>query len=102
MAEPERAVSAKSMRTLERILEAKGIQLIPESLDDESLEESPGNQEWHRRARAEYALNRWKTATPPRFRDAEATLPEAAAWADHALSDTASAGALLLTGLTSA
>jgi DNA replication protein DnaC len=92
--------SARSMRALERILAAKGIELVSEGLDDESSEENPGDQAWHRRARAEYALNRWKTATPPRFRDAEATLPEVEAWADHALSDTASAGALLLTGTT--
>lgn len=100
MAEPERAGSARSMRTLERILAAKGIERVPGSLGEESPEENPGDQAWHRRTRAEYALNRWKTATPPRFRYAEATLPEVAAWADRALSDTASAGALLLTGLT--
>lgn len=98
MAEPERAGSARSMRALERILAAKGIELVPGSLDDE--EENPGDRAWHRRQRAEYALTRWRTATPPRFRDAEATLPEVAAWADHALSDNAAAGALLLTGPT--
>lgn len=100
MAQPERAGSAGSMGALERILAAKRIQVMPENQDAESAGENPGDQEWHRRARAEYALNRWKTATPPRFRDAEATIPEVAAWADHALSDNASAGALLLTGLT--
>ncbi|MEV3853079.1 ATP-binding protein [Streptomyces sp. NPDC050095] len=100
MAEPERAGSAGSMRALERILAAKGIQVVPENLDADSPEENPGNPTWHRRARAEYALNRWRTATPPRFRDAEATLPAVTAWADHARSDNAAAGALLLTGLT--
>lgn len=100
MAEPERAGSARSMLALERILTAKGIQLVPERLGDESPEDSPGDREWHRGARAEYALNRWRTATPPRFRDAEATIPEVVSWADHALSDNASAGALLLTGVT--
>ncbi|WP_254068872.1 ATP-binding protein [Streptomyces sp. TM32] len=62
--------------------------------------ENPGDREWHRRARAEYALNRWRTATPPRFSDAEATIPEVTAWADRALADCSTAGALLLTGLT--
>lgn len=100
MAEPERAGSAGSMRALERILAAKGIQVVHESFDGESQEENPGDREWHRRARAEYALNRWRTATPPRFRDAEATLPAVTGWADRALSDNAAAGALLLTGLT--
>ncbi|MFJ4800109.1 ATP-binding protein [Streptomyces murinus] len=73
---------------------------MPERLDDDSPEENPGDQAWHRRARAEYALARWRAATPPRFRDAEATLPEVAAWADRALEDHTAAGALLLTGLT--
>ncbi len=99
MAEPELAGSARSMRRLERILAEKGIQ-VSDSTSDESPEENPGDREWHRRARAEYALNRWRTATPPRFRDAEATIPEVAEWADHARADSAAAGALLLTGLT--
>ncbi|MEW1721588.1 ATP-binding protein [Streptomyces sp. NPDC093109] len=98
MAKPERVGSARSMRALERILASKGIPLAPGG--DHPREENPGDLDWHRRARAEYALNRWQTATPPRFRTAEATLPEVTAWADRALADTASAGALLLTGLT--
>ncbi|WP_425315495.1 ATP-binding protein [Streptomyces viridochromogenes] len=100
MAEPEGAGSARSMRRLEEILTAKGIQVVPDSPADESPEENPGDREWHRRARAEYALNRWRTSTPPRFSDAEATMPEVTAWADRALADNAGAGALLLTGLT--
>ncbi len=67
---------------------------------DEVPEENPGDREWHCRARADYALSRWRTATPPRFRDAEARLPEVIGWADRALADNAAAGALLLTGLT--
>ncbi|MER5968542.1 ATP-binding protein [Streptomyces sp. NPDC002055] len=100
MAEPERAGSARSMRALERILSAKGIEIVSDCFDNGSQEENPGDRAWHRRARAEYALNRWKTATPPRFRDAESTIPEVATWADEALSDNASAGGMLLTGLT--
>lgn len=100
MAEPQRAGSARSMRALERILTAKGIEIATASPNDELPEENPGDRAWHRRVRAEYALNRWRKAAPPRFRDAEETLPEVGAWADQALSDTASAGALLLTGLT--
>lgn len=88
------------MRAMERILAAKGIQAVPDNPADESSEENPGDREWHRRARAEYALNRWHTATPPRFSGAEATMPEVTAWADRALADNAAAGALLLTGLT--
>lgn len=100
MAGPERAGRAGSMRALDRILASKGIQLVSDTVSNQSPGENPGDREWHRRARAEYALNRWTTATPPRFRDADATLPEVAAWADRALADSASAGALLLTGLT--
>ncbi|MFI2228214.1 hypothetical protein ACH47D_27920, partial [Streptomyces fradiae] len=94
MAEPERAGSARSMRALERILATKGIQVVPDSPADDSPEENPGDREWHHRARAEYALSRWRTATPPRFGDAEATVPEVMAWADRALADNAAAGAL--------
>ncbi|MGW3163327.1 ATP-binding protein [Streptomyces sp. NPDC001142] len=74
--------------------------MAPGNPDSGPTEKNPGDREWHRQARAEYALSRWRNATPPRFRDAEATLPEVTAWADRALSNAASAGALLLTGLT--
>ncbi|MFF5567671.1 ATP-binding protein [Streptomyces sp. NPDC012623] len=99
MAEPERAGSARSMRAMERILAAKGLQVVQDAAD-EVPEESPGDREWHCRARADYALSRWRRATPPRFRDAEATMPEVIDWADRALADNAAAGALLLSGLT--
>nr|WP_051741237.1 ATP-binding protein [Kitasatospora sp. MBT66] len=73
---------------------------MPEEINDDSSEANPGDRQWHHRARAEYALSRWSAATPPRYRDAEATLPAVAAWADRALADNAAAGALLLTGQT--
>lgn len=97
---PERAGSAASLRAMERILAARGLQAVPEAIDDDSPEENPGHRQWHRRARAEYALSRWHAATPPRYRDADASLPEVRAWADRALTDNAAAGALLLTGQT--
>ncbi|OON73258.1 ATP-binding protein [Streptomyces tsukubensis] len=101
MAEPEIAGSARSMRAMERILAEKGLQVVPDADPaDKAPEENPGDREWHRRARADYAVSRWQRATPPRFRDAEATLPEVIDWADRALTDNAGAGALLLTGLT--
>lgn len=100
MAEPEPVGSVKSMRALERILTAKGIHVVPDDPAEEASRENPGDREWHRRARAEYALSRWATATPPRFSDAEATMPEVIGWADRALADSSAAGALLLTGLT--
>nr|WP_188302280.1 ATP-binding protein [Streptomyces sp. CBMA123] len=73
---------------------------MPEEIGDDSPEANPGDRQWHHRTRAEYALNRWSAATPPRYLDAEATLPEVAAWADRALADNATVGALLLTGQT--
>ncbi|WP_043469234.1 ATP-binding protein [Kitasatospora sp. MBT66] len=100
MAHPERAGSAASLRAMERILAARGLPVVPEEINDDSSEANPGDRQWHHRARAEYALSRWSAATPPRYRDAEATLPAVAAWADRALADNAAAGALLLTGQT--
>ncbi|MFE0177970.1 ATP-binding protein [Streptomyces sp. NPDC059002] len=87
------------MGAIERILAAKGLPRVSSSgsLPDEV---GPGNPGWHHDARVEYALARWETATPPRFRTAEATFPEVRSWADRALADPSSAGALLLTGLT--
>ncbi|GAA1219196.1 hypothetical protein GCM10009665_06540 [Kitasatospora nipponensis] len=99
MAQPKRAGSAASLRAIERILAARGLQVVPEAIDD-SREANPGDRQWHRRARSEYALKRWSAATPPRYLDAEATLPGVTAWADRALTDNAAAGALLLTGQT--
>ncbi len=99
MAEPQRAGHAGSMRAIERITAAKGIHLMsdPAPLPDAT---GPGDAVWHHSARVEYAMTRWETATPPRFRDAEATLPKVRAWADRARTDPASAGAMLLTGPT--
>lgn len=100
MSQPERAGNAASLRAMERILAARGLPVVPEEINDDSSGANPGDWQWHHRARAEYALGRWSAATPPRYRDAEATLPAVAAWADRALADNAAAGALLLTGQT--
>ncbi|WP_229323909.1 ATP-binding protein [Streptomyces sp. UNOC14_S4] len=85
------------MRAIERILALKGI-----SFDDKPADRGPqpGDRNWHHGARVEYAMKRWEAATPPRFLSAEATLPEVGDWADRALTDPSSAGALLLTGST--
>ncbi|GAA2241880.1 hypothetical protein GCM10010232_31190 [Streptomyces amakusaensis] len=100
MAHPQRAGSAASLRAMERILAARGLPVVPEDITDDPSDTNPGDRQWHIRARADYALSRWSAATPPRYRDAEATLPEVMAWADRALADNAAAGALLLTGQT--
>ncbi|QHC26357.1 ATP-binding protein [Streptomyces sp. GS7] len=98
MAKPELAGHARTMQALERIIASKGIRLAP-PLDEEDHSHS-GAQAWRHEARASYALNRWRAATPPRFQDAQTTIPEVAAWADTTLAEPGSAGALLLTGLT--
>ncbi|QNP71536.1 ATP-binding protein [Streptomyces roseirectus] len=100
MAEPQLACQTRSVRRLEKILAAKGISLVPDDDSSPSADSGPGNPRWHHGARVEYALARWESATPPRFRDAQATLPEVRAWAERALDDPSRAGTLLLTGLT--
>ncbi|MFC7928736.1 ATP-binding protein [Streptomyces cinereoruber] len=99
MVEPQLAAQAGSMQALERILARRGISVVPDH-EDARDGTDPGDPTWHHAARVDYALARWEAATPPRFRRAEATHPEVQAWADLALEDPASAGALLLTGHT--
>lgn len=74
--------------------------ITPGPVDDAPSPDEPGHPEYHRQRRAEWALGRWTTATPPRYRKAEATHPEAKAWADRVAADPETAGSLLLTGTT--
>lgn len=67
-------------------------------IDDEPTPDEPGHPEYHRRQRAEFALSRWTTAVPYRYREATAHHPEICAWADRAAADYRSAGFLVLTG----
>lgn len=67
-------------------------------VDDEPTPDEPGHPDYHRRQRAEWALNRWQTAAPYRYRDARATHPDVVAWADRAAADMRDAGMLVLTG----
>lgn len=69
-------------------------------IDDAPTPDEPGHPEYHRRRRAEWALKRWETATPPRYRRADATLPDVQQWADDVAEDPDTAGSLLLTGTT--
>jgi DNA replication protein DnaC len=72
----------------------------PGPIDDTPTPDEPGHPEYHRRRRAEWALNRWTTTTPPRYRQATATHPDIQQWADNAGTDPETAGNLLLTGTT--
>lgn len=69
-------------------------------VDDAPTPGEPGHPEYHRRNRAEWALARWETATPPRYRRADATVADVQQWADRVVADTETAGSLLLTGTT--
>ncbi|MFF4607946.1 ATP-binding protein [Streptomyces sp. NPDC001339] len=65
---------------------------------DEPTPDEPGHPEYHRRQRANFALNRWRTAAPHRYREATATHPDVLAWATRATTDNRDAGFLVLTG----
>jgi DNA replication protein DnaC len=67
-------------------------------VDDEPRPDEPGHPEYHRRQRAEFALTRWRTAAPYRYRNAIADHPDVQAWADLAVEDLREAGFLVLTG----
>ncbi|MDX3575935.1 ATP-binding protein [Streptomyces sp. FL07-04A] len=67
-------------------------------IDDEPTPDEPGHPEYHRRQRAEFALTRWKTAVPYRYREATADHPTIQAWADRAATDIRDAGILVLHG----
>lgn len=67
-------------------------------VDDAPTPDEPGHPEYHRRQRAEFALARWETAVPYRYRTAAANHPVICAWADRAAVDYREAGFLVLTG----
>ncbi|WP_329215128.1 ATP-binding protein [Streptomyces sp. NBC_01485] len=68
------------------------------AIDDEPTPDEPGHPEYHRRQRAEFALSRWQTAVPYRYRQATAEHPAVQAWADRAAADYRDAGFLVLHG----
>ncbi|MFE7662482.1 ATP-binding protein [Streptomyces celluloflavus] len=67
---------------------------------DSPSPEEPGHPEYHRRRRAEWALSRWKTATPLRYSRADTAHPAVQQWADQVATAPETAGSLLLTGTT--
>ncbi|MDX2986402.1 ATP-binding protein [Streptomyces caniscabiei] len=67
-------------------------------IDDQPTPDEPGHPEYHRRRRAEFALTRWQTAVPYRYRNATAEHPTVQAWADRAATDIRDAGILVLHG----
>lgn len=96
-------LSTKQPDALARIMagiQERHPQIQPGPVDDGPNANEPGHPEYHRQRRAEWALKRWETATPPRYRRADATLPAIQAWADRVATDPETAGSLLLTGTT--
>jgi len=71
-------------------------------VDDQPHPDEPGHPDYHRRVRVEFALARWMTAVPPRYRNAEAasSSPVIAAWAQQVAHNPDDARSLLLTGTT--
>lgn len=67
-------------------------------IDDAPTPDEPGHPEYHRRQRAEFAVARWQTAVPYRYRQATAEHPVVQAWADRAAADIRDAGILVLHG----
>lgn len=101
MAEPIHLDNAAAMARLNAGLAARGLATISGGpVDDSPTPDEPGHPEYHRRQRAEWALGRWQTAVPPRYRSATATHPAVQAWADRVAEDPTTAGSLLLTGTT--
>lgn len=101
MPEPTTLDNAAAMARLRAGLEARGMADVPAGpVADGPSPDEPGHPEYHRRVRAEWALARWETATPPRYRRADHPQPDVQAWADRVITDRETAGSLLLTGTT--
>lgn len=103
MPEPQRLGGDAAMAAVQARLERRGIALPAAGpINDEPSPDQPGHPEYHRRARAEFALARWTTAVPPRYADAApiAADPVIGQWAHQIATDPKHARSLLLTGTT--
>ncbi|MFD5564476.1 ATP-binding protein [Kitasatospora griseola] len=103
MPEPIRLGSDAAMAAIRARLARRGIALPPAgAVDDAPSPDQPGHPEYHRRARAEFALTRWHNAVPYRYADATpiAGHPEIGAWAQRVATKPSEASSLLLTGPT--
>ncbi|MFE6868354.1 ATP-binding protein [Kitasatospora sp. NPDC057692] len=102
MPEPLRLSSDASMAAVQARLNARGLTLPDRGpIDDGPSPDQPGHPEYHRQARAEFALTRWEAAVPRRYTNARiVTDPTVAAWARQVATTPADARSLLLTGTT--
>lgn len=97
LAEDRPSRLAEIMNGVKAYAEAAKLGLLP---PEEPTPDDPGHPEYHRRQRAAFAVDRWDTATPYRYKQATAEHPDITAWADRAAKDIRDAGFLVLTGPT--
>jgi DNA replication protein DnaC len=101
MPEPRTFNGDAAMAALQARLDLRGLGHITAGpVTDEPTEDQPGHPEFHRRARAEFALTRWRNAVPTRYDDATTTDPTVLAWAGQVARNPSKARSLLLTGTT--
>jgi DNA replication protein DnaC len=67
-------------------------------VDQTPNEDDPGHPDYHRHQRAAFAINRWTTAVPHRYRNATTTHPDIRTWADRVTRDIHDGGILVLNG----
>jgi DNA replication protein DnaC len=100
MPEPQ-PISGIGPSALARILAGireRGLTSDTGPIDDTPRPDEPGHPEYHRQQRAAFALARWNTAVPHRYRQATATHPDIQTWADRAAHNHHDAGFLVLNG----
>lgn len=85
-------------RRIAAVLEARGLPPVEGGAVDNTPTDEPGDPEFHRQRRADWALKRWEAATPYRYQNATCTHPGVRHWADKVAADPRTAGFLLLTG----
>ncbi|MBN0043096.1 ATP-binding protein [Streptomyces actuosus] len=105
MTDPQPIGSASALDHLnERLaahLAARGLSPVePGPIDDGPVPGMPGHPEFHRQNRIDFALARWRTATPPRYQHSDASHPDVKAWAAAVAAEPDAAGSLLITGTT--
>jgi DNA replication protein DnaC len=103
MPEPQTFNTDAAMAALQARLDLRGLGHISAGpVDDGPSPDQPGHPEYHRQARAEFALARWSAAVPRRYANAApvAADPAVSAWARQVATNPADARSLLLTGTT--
>lgn len=101
MTEPMSLGEAGADRIARRIaaaLEARGIPPVEGGPIEDRPVNEPGDPEFHRQRRAEWALKRWEAATPYRYQQAVSSHPGVREWTHRVATEPRSAGFLLLNG----